>query len=173
MGKSASPLQTAAGAFALQGMPQIVGVGAMTAMLGVLLSQVFAISRMAFAMARKRDLPRGLAHVDAARAVPDRAVLLTGAIITAVALVGTLQWVVAAATFTILAYYAITNLAALRMPPAQRLYPPWIAVLGLVFCVVLAASQRPITIASGLALLAIGFGLRAALRRSWRDPIRD
>jgi APA family basic amino acid/polyamine antiporter len=173
MGKSASPLQTAAEAFALQGMPQIVGVGAMTAMLGVLLSQVFAISRMAFAMARKRDLPRGLAHVDAARAVPDRAVLLTGAIIAIVALVGTLQWVVAAATFTILVYYAITNVAALRMPPAQRLYPPWIAVLGLVFCIVLAASQRPITIASGLALLAIGFGLRTALRRSWRDPIRD
>jgi APA family basic amino acid/polyamine antiporter len=173
MGKSASPLQAAAAAFPLKGMPQIVGIGAMTAMLGVLLSQVFGISRMVFAMARKRDLPRALAHIHPAHAVPDRAVLLAGAIIVAVALVGTLQWVVAAATFTILVYYAITNLAALRMPALLRLYPAWIAVLGLAFCIVLAASQRPITIASGLALLAIGFGLRLALHRSKADPIND
>ena len=84
---------------------------------------------------------------------------------------GTLQWVVAAATFTILVYYAITNLAALRMPTEKRLYPGWIPVLGLAFCVVLAGSQRPITIASGIGLLAIGFGLRMALRRSWTEAL--
>jgi amino acid transporter len=118
----------------------------------VLLSQVFGISRMVFAMARKRDLPHGLEHVHPAHAVPDRAVLLAGAVIVAVALLGSLTWVVAAATFNILVYYTITNLAALRMPIQKKLYPNWIPALGLVFCLVLAASQRPITIASGLAL---------------------
>jgi len=164
MGESASPLQAAAAAFPTKGMAQIVGVGAMTAMLGVLLSQVFGISRMVFAMARKRDLPRALEHIHPAHAVPDRAVLLAGAIIVVVALVGTLKWVVAAATFTILVYYTITNLAALRMPIEKKLYPNWIPVLGLTFCVVLAASQRPITVGSGLALLAIGFAVRRARR---------
>jgi len=86
-------------------------------------------------------------------------------VILIVASVGTLDWVVAAATFTILAYYAITNLAALRMPTESRLYPSWIAVLGLAFCIVLTFSQRPITVASGLGLLALGFALRAAVSR--------
>jgi basic amino acid/polyamine antiporter, APA family len=166
MGRSASPLQAAAVVFPVKGMVQVVGVGAMTAMLGVLLSQLFGISRMVFAMARKHDLPRALEHVSSAHAVPDRAVFLAGVVIIAVALVGTLKWIVAAATFTILVYYTITNLAALRMPVEKKLYPNWIAVLGLVFCLILAGSQRPVTIAIGLMLLAAGFGLRMALRMS-------
>jgi APA family basic amino acid/polyamine antiporter len=141
----------------------------MTAMLGVLLSQVFGISRMVFAMARRHDLPRGLEHVHARYAVPDRAVLPAGAVIVAVALVGTLTWVVAAATFTILVYYTITNLAALRMPIEKKLYPNWVPALGLAFCLILAGSQRRITIVSGLVLLAAGFGLRMTLHRSRAD----
>jgi APA family basic amino acid/polyamine antiporter len=171
MGKTASPLQSAAAVFPVKGMAQVVGVGAITAMLGVLLSQVFGISRMVFAMARRQDLPRGLEHVHPRYAVPDRAVLLAGAVIVAVALVGTLTWVVAAATFTILVYYAIANLAALRMPVEKKLYPNWIPVLGLAFCLILAGSQRLVTIASGLGLLALGFALRMALHRSAAAPV--
>ena len=169
MGRAGSPLQAAAAVFPMKGMAQIVGVGAMTAMLGVLLSQVFGISRMVFAMARKHDLPRGLEHVHSVYAVPDRGVLLAGAVIIAVALVGALTWVVAAATFTILVYYTITNLAALRMPTEKKLYPNWIPSLGLAFCLILAGSQRRTTIVSGLALLAVGFGLRMVLHRSRAD----
>lgn len=165
MGRTASPLQAAAAAFPTKGMSPIVGAGAMTAMLGVLLSQVFGISRMVFAMARKRDLPHTLEHVHPAYAVPDRAIVLAGAIIVVVALLGTLKSIVAAASFTILAYYTITNLAALRMPTEKKLYPNWIPALGLASCVVLAASQRPITITTGLLLLAVGFGLRMVVRR--------
>jgi basic amino acid/polyamine antiporter, APA family len=116
---------------------------------------------MFFAMARKGDLPRRLGHVHRKYAVPDVAVFAAGAIIVLVALVGTLGWIVSAATFTILVYYAITNLAALRMPAAEKQYPNWIPALGLALCVVLAASLRPAMIAGGFALLAVGFGLRA------------
>jgi basic amino acid/polyamine antiporter, APA family len=165
MGRTASPLQAAAATFPTKGVSQIVGAGAMTAMLGVLLSQVFGISRMVFAMARKRDLPHTLEYVHPAYAVPDRAIILVGAIIVVVALLGTLKSIVAAASFTILAYYTITNLAALRMPTEKKLYPNWIPALGLASCVVLAASQRPITITTGLLLLAVGFGLRMVVRR--------
>jgi basic amino acid/polyamine antiporter, APA family len=163
MARTAAPLQAAAAVFPTRGMAWIVGVGAMAAMLGVLLSQVLAISRMVFAMARRRDLPGSLDRVDPVHGVPRRAVLLVGSVIVAVALVGTLTWIVAAATFAILVYYGITNLAALRMPLEDRLYPRAIPVLGLSFCLLLAASQRPRTMASGVALLAVGFGLRRVL----------
>jgi APA family basic amino acid/polyamine antiporter len=51
------------------------------------------------------------------------------------------------------------------MPTEKKLYPNWIPVLGLVSCVVLAASQRPITITAALLLLAVGFWLRMVVRR--------
>ncbi len=168
LGASASPLQAAAAVFPFRAMPSIVGVGAMTAMLGVLLGQVFGISRMAFAMARGGDLPRRLESVHPGTGVPRAAVLLAGAVIVTVALVGTLRGVVAAATFTILVYYAITNVAALRLPVADRLYPRWIPVLGLASCVVLALAQRWETIAAGLGLLAAGFLVRAVTADHFR-----
>jgi APA family basic amino acid/polyamine antiporter len=166
MARSASPLQDAARAFRWPAMAHVVAVGAATAMLGVLLSQVFAISRMLFAMARRGDLPRRLEHVGGTHAVPDVAVAAAGLIIVAVTLVGTLAWVAAAATFTILVYYAITNVAALRMPSAERRYPRWIAMLGLTLCLVFAISLRPAAIAGGIALLVGGFALRAVLHRA-------
>ena len=169
MGRSRSPLQQAALTFPVPGMRQVVGIGATTAMLGVLLSQLFAISRMLFAMARKGDLPRRLGRVHPRCAVPDVAVFVAGLIIVVVTLLGTLQWVVSAATFTILIYYTITNLAALRMPAREKQYPDWIPAFGLTSCIVLAASLRPAAIAGGLGLLAVGFGLRAALRHVGRS----
>jgi APA family basic amino acid/polyamine antiporter len=165
MGRSASPLRDAARAFPVPFMSGAVAVGATTAMLGVLLSQVFAISRMFFAMARNGDLPAWLAHVQKRHAVPDAAILSAGAIIAVVALVGTLRWVVTAAAFTILVYYAITNVAALRMPAGGRRYPRWIAWLGLACCIAFAASLRAEAVAFGLALLAAGFAVRTAVRR--------
>lgn len=164
MGASASPLREAARAFRTPGVAGVVAVGAVTAMLGVLLSQVFAISRMMFAMSRGGDLPRGLDHVHGRHAVPDVAVLATGAVIVVVTLVGTLRWAAAAATFTILVYYAITNVAALRMPAGARRYPRWVAMAGLSLCLLFAASLRPAAIAGGIALLAVGFALRAIVR---------
>jgi APA family basic amino acid/polyamine antiporter len=164
MARSPAPLQDAALAFRWPGMARVVGIGAASAMLGVLLSQVFAISRMFFAMARRGDLPRGLARVHPRHAVPDVAVLASGLIIVAVTLLGTLRWAATAATLTILVYYAITNVAALRMPAAGRRYPAWIAVLGLLLCVVLAASLKAAAVAGGIALLAVGYALRALVR---------
>jgi APA family basic amino acid/polyamine antiporter len=160
MGRSASPLQAAAATFPFGGMSTIVGVGAVTAMLGVLLSQVFGISRMIFAMARRNDLPAPLGRVHPVWAVPDRAVVFAGLVIVAVAALGTLRWVVAASTFTILVYYVITDVAALRMPAEQRLYPRAIAALGFAFCVLLASSLETVTIVSGATLLASGFLVR-------------
>jgi APA family basic amino acid/polyamine antiporter len=52
--------------------------------------------------------------------VPDRGILVAGLFLIVVALFGTLQVIAAAASFTILLYYSIANLAALRMKKEQR-----------------------------------------------------
>jgi len=170
MAETHAPLERAAAAFPVPGLSIVVTLGAATAMLGVLLSQILGISRMLFAMARRRDLPAGLEHVHPAHGVPDRGVWLTGAAIIAVAVLGSLKWVVSAATFTILLYYGITNVAALRMPRSDRLFPDWVAVLGLLFCAGLALSLELATIAGGVGLLAAGFFVRvlARARHGWR-----
>jgi APA family basic amino acid/polyamine antiporter len=97
--------------------------------------------------------------------IPGRAVLMVGAVAAVVAGTGTLAGVAAAASFTILIYYAIANLAALRMPKRAKLFHDAVPVFGLVACVVLAFSLAPRTILTGLGILAAGFVLRWGVRR--------
>jgi APA family basic amino acid/polyamine antiporter len=160
-----SPLERAAQAFTLPGVTWVVGAGATTAMLGVLLSQVLGISRMLFAMGRRRDLPAVLDHVHPRYGVPDRGILVAGFFLIVVALFGTLQVIAAPASFTILLYYSVANLAALRMKPENKLLPDRVALAGLASCLLLAATLRPSTIASGLGLLAAGFAFRWVYHR--------
>jgi basic amino acid/polyamine antiporter, APA family len=165
MAATAAPLHAAAVSFPLPWVAPVVSVGAVTAMLGVILSQIMGLSRMAFAMARRGDLPRALDRVHSRYEVPGRAVLVIGAVAAAVAATGTLRGVASAASFTILLYYAIANLAAIRMPPDGKLFHDLVPWVGLVSCILLALSLAPPVILSGLALLAAGLAGRAALRR--------
>jgi APA family basic amino acid/polyamine antiporter len=86
---------------------------------------------------------------------------------------GTLRAIVPAASFAILLYYAIANLAALRMPRALKLYPDAVPVVGLVACLGLAASLAPRTIGLGLAVLAAGFIVRVVVRALARGGAGD
>jgi APA family basic amino acid/polyamine antiporter len=133
-------------------------------MLGVILSQLLGLSRMAIAMSRRADLPMFLKHVHPRYGVPGRAVLLIGAVTAVVAATGTLRGVASAAAFTILIYYGIANLAALRMPRAAKLYPRLVAVTGLAACALLAVSLSPVVILTGCAVLAAGVVLRLIFR---------
>ena len=160
LAETASPLQRAARDFQLPGVPLVVGVGATAAMLGVLLSQIVGISRMMFAMARRGDLPGALQHTSERHGVPDRGILLSGAVIVLLSIFGTLEWVLSAAAFTILLYYLIANIAALRLAAEDKMYPRWVAMLGAASCVLLALSLDLGAIVAGLALLAVGFVLR-------------
>jgi APA family basic amino acid/polyamine antiporter len=67
--------------------------------------------------------------------------------------------------FTVLVYYAITNLAALRLPPAQRRYPRPLAAAGLASCLGLAFWVEPEIWGAGLAVIAVGLAGRAVARR--------
>lgn len=154
--ETAAPLERVAEALGVPFLPTIVGLAAVTAMLGVLLNLVLGLSRVALAMGRRRDLPAGLGVVHTASGSPRRAVLLTGAVILALVLVGDVRTTWSFSAFTVLVYYGITNLAALRLPPPARLYPRWVAVAGLAGCAFLAFQVEVGVWVTGLAALAVG-----------------
>ena len=83
-----------------------------------------------------------------------------------IAATGTLRGVAAAASFAILIYYAIANWAALRLAPADRLYPSIIPLAGLLVCVALATALSPRVIMIGMAVLLVGVCARIVSR--WR-----
>ncbi len=173
LSQTSSPLQEASRAFGLPAVVWIVGIGAATAMFGVLLSQIVGISRMMFAMARRNDLPKFLEHVSERFGVPDLGILLSGSVIITLAIFGTLQSVVSAAAFTILVYYGIANLAALRLEKSSKLYPKWVARVGLIFCVSMAFALPWRTIGTGLGLLAAGVVFRSVFRAFNNLPESD
>lgn len=80
-------------------------------------------------------------------------------------IVGSIKVAWSFSAFTVLIYYAITNLAAIRMPRAQRLYHPAIAWVGLAGCLGLAFWVEPRIWAVGLLLLGAGLTGRWWLRR--------
>jgi basic amino acid/polyamine antiporter, APA family len=155
-----SPLSEAASSFHLPGVLLIIGIGATTAMFGVLLSQLLGISRMFFAMARRGDLPSVLERIHPRHQVPHVGIFLSGGIIILLSLFGTLEFIISAASFTILLYYSITNVAAMRMRRQDKLYANWVPFTGLLFCLAMAAALSLQTIISGLALLTAGLLLR-------------
>lgn len=136
-GGVAAPLELVARSFQLPGLPYLVALGAVSAMLGVLLNLVLGLSRVAMAMGRRGDMPRVLGRLDA-QGSPRAAVLFVGILIAALTTLGSVKLTWSFSAFTVLVYYALTNLAALRIPEEHRRYPRAVAWCGLVCCLGLA-----------------------------------
>ncbi|MCU0542543.1 MAG: APC family permease [Oscillatoriaceae cyanobacterium Prado104] len=163
---NAAPLEVIARSFPISGVSQLLAVGAITAMLGVLLNLILGLSRVWLAMGRRLDMPRILARLNPASTTPYVAVVLVEISIALFVLAGNVKITWSFSAFTVLIYYAITNLAALRLSPAERLYPQWLAWVGLAACLFLAFwVERQIWL-TGLALIAVGSIWRAIVRRS-------
>ncbi|KAI9225147.1 amino acid permease/ SLC12A domain-containing protein [Blastocladiella britannica] len=114
----------------------IVSIGAMTAMMGVLLNLVLGLSRMVMAMAKRGDFPPWFTYISAA-GNPTPAIVLIGATIVAV-VIGTqgeigLTWTFSAVT--VLVYYAICNISALRLDEEHRMYSKAWGYMGTLICV--------------------------------------
>ena len=153
---SSSPLIAAAQTMSFHLAPLVISIGATTAMFGVLLSQILGISRMMLAMARRQDLPSVLTYIHPRYQVPTSGIIASGAIILLIALFGQLYYVVSAASFSILVYYSIANLAAIRLKISTRMIPTWVSIFGLIFCLILAFSLSWQTIVSGSVILLVG-----------------
>lgn len=165
LASSTSPLQVVANALTTPAVSSVVTIGASTAMLGVLLSQILGISRMMLAMGRRNDLPPFFQKIHSRYKVPHLGILFTGLLILLLTLTGSFEFIVRAASFTILLYYSITNISALRQPRTDQRYGRVIPLLGLIGCLVMSVSLPLNVILVGVGLLIAGFLLRFLFHR--------
>jgi len=146
--QNAAPLEIVSRDFPLR-VHWFVSIGAMTAMLGVLLNLLLGLSRVMLAMGRRGDMPSAMSNLTVS-------VLVVGRFNRALAATGSVKITWTFSAFTVLIYYAVTNLAALRLPANERLYgKPW-AWVGLVACLGLAFAIEWQVWSVGLGVLAIG-----------------
>ncbi len=160
----AAPLEELAKGFSGDGLAGLVAVGAITAMLGVLLNLILGLSRVLLAMGRRGDTPAATARINPAGTTPVVAVPIMGLVIAALVMIGDVRTTWTFSAFTVLIYYSITNLAALQLPVEDRRFPRWISMAGLGACLFLAFWVEPIVWAVGMGLLLVGFGLRWVVR---------
>jgi len=139
----------------------ILALGAALALLSVLLNLLLGLSRVALAMGRRGDLPKNVGQVKETTKVPAAATVLVALIISGLVCVGDLKLTWSFSAFTVLVYYAVTNLCAIRLSPEERLYPVWISYLGLLSCLSLAFFVERQVLGTGLVLIAIGLCWKA------------
>lgn len=166
-----APLEAIAQTFNIPGLSELIAIGAMTAMLGVLLNLLLGLSRMVMSLARHGDLPSRFAKLNAARDTPTWAVAGVGLLIAALVTIGDIRLTWSFSAFAVLIYYAITNLAALRLKKEERIYSPVFAWIGLAGCLFLAFQVEREIYLTGLALIAMGLSWHALRRkRPSRQP---
>ncbi len=151
-----APLQIVARQFGIAGAEIVVAVGAVTAMLGVLLNLILGLSRVLLAMGRRRDMPSLFGRLNQSGTTPYPAVILVGLAIAGLALVGNVKTTWSFSAFTVLIYYALTNLSALWLAPSDRLYPRVIPWVGLIACLFLAFWVEQTIWLFGLGLIVAG-----------------
>ena len=125
------------------------------------------LSRVLLAMGRRGDMPRATARLDQKKNSPTVAVLVMGAIVAALVLIGDIHIAWSFSAFTVLLYYGITNLAALQLSDDERYYPRAISWAGLLACFFLAFWVQVWIWMVGIALVALGllwFQLASHLR---------
>ena len=169
---SNSPL-TAAMSFTRNSLAvQIVSVGGLVATASVLLTSILGVSRMAFSMARRKDLPSALARLHSRFFTPYYAILVTGVLMAVLVLFVDLTRVVAISTFALLFYYSITNVAAFKMKANHKRHKV-MPLLGLATCLMLlvfilfASPQTSQAWVVGVVFLIVGtvyYAVRKKLR---------
>ena len=156
-----APLAEAVRAGNLGWLAPAAGIGAAVASLGALLALITGIGRTALAMARERDLPGWLAGVHPKYQVPHRAESTLGLMICVLVLLFDLRGAIGFSSFGVLLYYAVANAAAYTLPKAERRMPRALTVLGLVGCLLLAATLPTASVLAGLVVFGIGLAGRA------------
>ncbi len=133
---SPSPLSTAMGVTGNSLAVQTIAVGGLVATASVLLTAILGVSRMAYSMARRNDLPPALARLHHRFLTPYYAIVVSGVIMALLVLFVDLTRVVAISTFALVFNYSITNIAAYKLKNGKkrhRIMP----LLGLATCILL------------------------------------
>jgi APA family basic amino acid/polyamine antiporter len=142
----------------------VVRIGAMLATLGVLVSLMTGISRTLFAMADDHKLPAYLAKVHPTHKVPYLAESTVGALLAGIVLVSDVRSAIGFSAFTVLFYYAITNMAAFTLKTKERLFAKTLSVLGFVGCLTLAFALPITSVIAGTVVIVVGLGIYAGRR---------
>jgi APA family basic amino acid/polyamine antiporter len=140
-------------------LSSVVVIGAVTAMLGVLLNLILGLSRVWLAMGRRGDMPAPLARLDR-RQSPVIAVVTAAVPVVLFALLGEIAVAWSFSAFTVLLYYGITNLAALTVDRRR-----WTSWAGLFTCLSLSFFVPLAVWLSGAVLIAVG--------AIWKSQRRD
>ena len=159
-GNQFSSLAIIAQTFSGPSLVKVLTAGAIIAMASVLLNLVLGLSRVVLAMGRRCDLPKTTARITDSTKVPAVATIVVGCLITGLVYVGDLKLTWSFSAFTVLVYYALTNLCAIRLKIEERLYPIWVSYIGLFACLCLAVFVEWRIILAGLSLIALGLALR-------------
>ncbi|WP_417849266.1 APC family permease [Thalassoglobus sp.] len=166
---SGTPLVQVARSIQLSGGAMVLQVGAITAMLGVLLNLILGLSRVVLAMGRRGDLFRVVTKIDKSGETPYVAILAVGVFVGLICLLGDLKLVWSFSAFTVLIYYSITNLCALRLTKEERLYSGLISIAGLCSCLFLAFWVEPLIWQFGIVILLAGLLWHTIARRFHRQ----
>jgi len=144
-------------------MVLLISLGALAATFSVLLTTLLGTSRVSFAMARNKDLPKFFNKLHPKRSIPYVAILIFGIIMTLFAAFTDLTSAVAIANFASLFYYAIANYAALKIDKPR--YPRVIPIIGLLTCILLLLFLTPAAWIIGSLTLIIGVVYYLAIKK--------
>jgi APA family basic amino acid/polyamine antiporter len=164
-GLGQAPLEQVARYLEQPTIASLIAVGATLAMAGVLLNLVLGLSRVLLAMARRKEMPQSLSVLTPGGESPKRAVWVVGLGIAGLVSIGDIMTTWSLSAFCVLIYYGTTNLAALKMPEDQRLYPKWVSWAGLFGCLSLAFFIDMQTIIVGLGAILLAFMVRTIQTR--------
>ena len=166
--EDAAPLLAVARAVKAPTLAWVLAAGSAAALLAVQLNLIMGLSRVALAAGRDRDLPTPLARIDP-QGVPTIATIAVTVVICGIILVGSVPMAWSLAAASVLVYYAITNLAAMRVAEG-RFIARWVHALGLIGCLALGVFVEPVVLGVMIAMVALGFGLRWTCRRFQPQP---
>jgi APA family basic amino acid/polyamine antiporter len=171
LSNSNSPLNVAMNATGNATAVYLISAGGLLATASVLLTSILGVSRVAYAMSKRRDIPQTFGKLHPKFNTPYYSVWFLGILMALLVLFVDLTKVVAISTFATLFYYSIANVAALRLKAQNRLYPSIVPVLGLITCLVLQVFiffVSPQSLDLGLAGLLGGTIYYIAKKRSSR-----
>jgi APA family basic amino acid/polyamine antiporter len=149
-----------AGAGIVEAGGTVVAIGAIAAMLGVLLNLILGLSRVWLAMGRRGDMPAVLSRLNE-RAQPGSAIVLSAGLVIGLTLLGDIGLAWSFSAMTVLLYYGLTNLAALAVD--RRRVTGW---LGLASCVFLSFFVPLGIWITGAALIVGGLLWKTAYKRA-------
>jgi APA family basic amino acid/polyamine antiporter len=89
-----------------------------------------------------------------------------GVAVAAIAWLGNVATAWSFSAFSVLIYYGVTNVAALRLSAGERMFAPLWARVGLVACFSLAFAVDRCTWITGLAVLGAGLAWHSCRRQA-------